>query len=865
MAWTPDFRFLTVRQKVGAMIVMMSALLLTILIVLLGTQLLRWTDAQEQLQFSDQTQAILGDLLGQRQQLAAIADDWSIWAGGPQALSQPGPDLLGRLNLNLIASQVGGQWRAVRWQAGDRHLATLPPFWPQVEAALRLDRLDPAEHLDAATTVPAGLLLISLRPISGQPAGRLVMGRLITLATPRDRHFQAELDLAPPGSQQGIFTLGAAQIHGHLLVSQQPAPPLLLDVHAPRRLHQQALWMIALLSVSLLGAAGLFVWGGLRIFDQLLLGRLRRIQASVNTIEAQGSVSPITIQGHDELDTLALAFNGMLDRLNLARAEAAARQTVLRQVAEAQPLARIGAEVLSLLELQLGGWVSVELYTEGRRLRFQSQRYPAPVNTQMLALIGAGGEEYGLIRSGSAAPLDTLRSSAELMVLAAQQHRLHEQLRDQALLDPLTGLLGPWGLHEALERDMERGPLAALQLNLDRFKRLNDTVGMAAGDELLRWLAERLRLSLSGEMYAGRLFGDKFVVILPGVRSAAQAQAAAQTLLAELSGPVQLEEYRLQVSARVGLALWPEHASGAQELLRFTDLAMPQPDDQVRIGVFSPALRERVGEQLVLETDLRVALEQAELGGGDFRVAYQPQIDLATGQVVGTEALARWTHPQLGNITPDRFIVLAEESGLMLTLGDWVLRQACAQLAEWHAQGLKLGMAVNVSALQFTSGELPGQVERALRDAGLSAQYLTLEVTESLLMPGDSHAHAQLHALAALGVKLAIDDFGTGYSSLSYLSRMPIHTLKIDRSFVRDLQTSQGLSALTRTLVHLGEQLGLSVVAEGIETPEQAALLREWGCPLVQGFLYAPALRPEVLVEHCRRSGTDLPLAAKPS
>ncbi|WP_293911450.1 EAL domain-containing protein [Deinococcus sp.] len=918
MSRLPDLRFLSVRQKAQGLVLLFSLSLLGVLIPLLGGQLLRWADVQETIAFGDQTQAVLGDLKRQQQSLGFSAEDWAAWGEAqqfvlgrsPQFLERnAAPSAMHRLNVNLIVySTLEGQLRGVRWQTAAARQAQVPDFWPQAVASLHLERLKAGQSLDAAVNVlsgqgPSGLLLIAVRPVTdddGQGrSGRLIMGRLTRLVTPRSSDFHAELTAAQGSERLGIFNSSNALIGGHVLVAQLPASPLLLDVHAPRRLHLQALWLVIGLAGVVMVTVLLYAWGGLHLFDRLLLGRLRRLQHSVNTIEAQSSVSPITIQGHDELDTLALAFNGMLERLGAAHAEGVARQSVLRQVAEAQPLSAVGAQVLSLLELQLGGWVSLELGLGGKRLQFESQQHAAPLNVREVPLSGAGGESYGLIRVGRAAPPEAVVNSAELLVMAAQQHELRDQLRDRALLDPLTGLLGSWGLNQRLEADMQRGPLAALQLNLDRFKRLNDTVGTAAGDELLRLLAERIQVSLSGEMYAGRLYGDKFLVVLPGVVGAEQARGAAQALLACLSGPVQLSGYRLQVSARIGLSLWPEQASSVSELLRFTDLAMPQPDDQVRIGVFTPELRERVSEQLQLETDLRLALEQVlspdpgepgtglagtglhgagQYGAGlhgagqyetGLHLAYQPQIDLDSGLVVGVEALARWAHPQLGAVAPDRFIALAEESGLMLSLGEWVLRRACTQLAQWHAEGLRLRMAVNVSAQQFTTGELPAQVASALRAAKLSPEYLTLEVTESLLMPGDTHAHRQLHALAAQGVKLAIDDFGTGYSSLSYLSRMPIHVLKIDRSFVRDLGGSQGLSALTHTLVNLGQQLGLVVVAEGIETPQQAELLREWSCPLGQGFLYAQALSPRALEDHCRLQGAaapggELPLPGPP-
>jgi diguanylate cyclase (GGDEF)-like protein/PAS domain S-box-containing protein len=431
-----------------------------------------------------------------------------------------------------------------------------------------------------------------------------------------------------------------------------------------------------------------------------------------------------------------------------------------------------------------------------------------------------------------------------------------EDLAQQALHDPLTGLANRALLMDhlgvALERARRRSfAPAVLFLDLDRFKVVNDSLGHRAGDELLTGVADRLVALLRGGDVVARLGGDEFVILLEEVRDAEDAAEVAHRILRAVRDPFPLDGEEVFVTASIGIAV-ADPSSTPDDLLRDADAAMYRAKalGRDRVELFDAALREEATARLQLETSLRRALESGELA-----VFYQPEVDLLTGEVVGAEALVRWRHPTSGLLEATSFIELAEETGLILDIGAWVLGEACRQAAAWRTvQATRLPMVrVNLSARQILQPDLLAMVVAALETSGLPASALCLEITETALMADAAAGLDVLSSLRALGVQLAIDDFGTGYSSLARLKRFPVDVLKIDRSFVDGLGTDPDDTAIVTAIVGLADALGLTVTAEGVETVEQRDELVRLGCLRAQGFLFARPLSPEALSERLAR------------
>jgi diguanylate cyclase (GGDEF)-like protein len=448
----------------------------------------------------------------------------------------------------------------------------------------------------------------------------------------------------------------------------------------------------------------------------------------------------------------------------------------------------------------------------------------------------------------------TLRRWLELRREVRRRQDLEAELQHQAFYDTLTGLpnralfLDRLGHALARTRRVDEG-LAVLFLDLDDFKLVNDSLGHAAGDELLRGVAQRLTTSLRPGDTAARFGGDEFTVLLEQVADATEAAAIAERLRVALAVPLSVAGRSLVAGVSVGLAgsFVGEDAATASALLQAADLALYQAKaaGKGQLVVFDDSMQRRATARLELVHALRQAVAHE-----DFVVYYQPQIDTASGQLVGVEALVRWQHPERGLVEPVDFIGLAEETGLILPLGLWVLRMACRQAQSWRAQndGRPLLLSVNLSPMQVRQPDLVAEVAAILAETGLPADALCLEITESVLLEDAEATTRTLQALRALGVHLAIDDFGTGYASLSYLQRFPVETVKIDRSFIAALGESAGGMAIVEAVTALAHQLGLAVVAEGIETAAQSALVEQVGCDQSQGFYVAHPLPAEELV-----------------
>ncbi|MDE2371543.1 MAG: EAL domain-containing protein [Burkholderiales bacterium] len=438
-----------------------------------------------------------------------------------------------------------------------------------------------------------------------------------------------------------------------------------------------------------------------------------------------------------------------------------------------------------------------------------------------------------------------------------ERKQSEEKIARLAYFDSLTGLPNRQSFLDRVDREIARAErsgkrLALLYLDLDGFKNINDTLGHAAGDLILKWAADRLwdglrPSDLLSRVQVGfrpdaldfdlaRLGGDEFTAMLLGLEHPNSAMTVAQRLGESMRRPFVLDGREIALTSSIGIAIYPEDGTDAATLLKHADTAMYHAKNSGRDNAqsYNVGLTDEIVRRLELDTSLRAALERRE-----FHLVYQPQVDVASGRIRSVEALLRWIHPLRGSIAPAEFIPRAEETGLIERLGQWVLETACADAARWHAQGLPLKVAVNLSPLQFTVPGLPEMVRDVLARSGLPPQSLELEVTEGAVMENTAATHAALQALRAQGALIALDDFGTGYSSLSYLTRMPITNIKIDRCFVHGLLHEEESEAIIRAILAMAKGLGMRVTAEGVETGGQADALRAMGCDSLQGFLFS--------------------------
>jgi diguanylate cyclase (GGDEF)-like protein/PAS domain S-box-containing protein len=399
--------------------------------------------------------------------------------------------------------------------------------------------------------------------------------------------------------------------------------------------------------------------------------------------------------------------------------------------------------------------------------------------------------------------------------------------------------------------------LAVLFLDIDRFKHINDSLGHAIGDRLLQSVAQRLLACVRRSDTVSRQGGDEFVILLPEVAHADDAAAIADVILLALSTPHHIAKHDLHVTASVGIATYPDDGTDAETLMQNADLAMYDAKDSGRDNwqFFKAEMNKRAVERQLVEVALRHAVDQQE-----FVLRYQPQMNLGTGAIIGVEALIRWRHPERGLVPPAHFIPIAEECGVIVAIGRWVLREACRQARTWQCAGLPpVRIAINISAVELRAKDFVAGVRAILLETGLDPRFLELELTETFLWQDSKSTLAVLQALKAMGVQLALDDFGTGYSSLSYLRRFPIDTLKIDQSFVRDITTDAGDAGIVSAVISMGKSLHMRVVAEGVETREQLAFLREQRCPEGQGYHFS---RPVVAGEFTRLLGHSVPKTA---
>src|SRR3954471_12969587 len=434
--------------------------------------------------------------------------------------------------------------------------------------------------------------------------------------------------------------------------------------------------------------------------------------------------------------------------------------------------------------------------------------------------------------------------------------RADERIAHMAHYDALTDLPNRVLMRGHLERrvgDLSHGkPFAILYIDVDEFKGVNDSLGHEVGDELLRQVASRLRACVSGNDMVARLGGDEFAIVKAGTSDVAELTTLAEQILKALRAPVNYNGQEIPTDASIGIAIAPDHGDNLDDLLKRADLAMYAAKSEGRrtFRVFAPAYDAKARLRRQLEFDLRQALAR-----GEFEVHYHPLVDLAANVVTGCEALLRWHHPERGMVSPADFIPVAEDTGLIVDLGEWVLRTACAEAVTWPDH---IRLAVNVSPIQLKSPALALRIASALAASGLAANRLEIEITEAVLIRDDETALAILHQLRAIGIHIALDDFGTGYSSLSYLKRFPFDKIKIDRCFVDDIAEIDGSSVIVQAVVTIAAARNMTTTAEGVETLEQKEALRKLGCTEMQGYLFSA---PKPAAEARRLLGARLEAA----
>lgn len=447
--------------------------------------------------------------------------------------------------------------------------------------------------------------------------------------------------------------------------------------------------------------------------------------------------------------------------------------------------------------------------------------------------------------------------------------KTEQRLKYLAHYDQITGLPNRELFKQQLSKEIEKrkrtdSQFAVLFIDIDNFRRINDSLGHDAGDEVIKIIAERLSTSLrSADIITrnntlqslqsiARMGGDEFIVLLNEMNSIDSISKIARRLLNVLKKPAHLDNNEIPISASMGIAIYPNDGLDTETIIKNVDTAVnhAKQSGKDNFQFYNKTMNEMMLQHLEFERDLEKAIKLNQ-----FEVYFQPKIDIASGKLVGHEALIRWNHPKLGLVGPDKFIFLAEQSNIIFDLGEWVLEQACKQLVKWHNMGFnQLDIAVNISAKQFNDEYLPARIKKILEKTGLAPKYLELELTEGLLMDNDEYTIKTLNKLKKLGLNLAIDDFGTGYSSLQYLSSFPLDVIKIDRSFIMNLPESKHDMTITKSIVALGHGLGLKVVAEGVEKEVQLKILNKYKCDQVQGFFFSKPMSSAKATEYLKKN-----------
>lgn len=620
--------------------------------------------------------------------------------------------------------------------------------------------------------------------------------------------------------------------------------------------------LLITLGISLFAGVIVILW-----FSKKLTNPILQVAAHAKLI-ASGDYSqePIEITSKDEIGELVANFNIMKENQKNAEEQIRQSEAFLQSVTTHMGEGMIVLNTEGRLTFmnpeaeQLLGWTEEECINQrlhdiihrredGNSFPYEEcQHTKSRENGEVYRI----SEDWFIRKNGDLFPVSYVTSplfeqndvTGSIIVFRdiSKQKEAQEKIEYMAFYDDLTKLPNLRYIKEKLSQEMQsHKPFALLILDIDRFKQINEALGHSFADLILKSVVNRLRELFPSHVFVGRLTGDEFAIIYPGLDQEDKWVSVCKQIQGHINKPLQVKHLLLNVSVTIGSAVYANNGIEVDEFLKHANMALIEAQQQkVPFQMYQPSMDGKAFDRLVLENHLHHALQNNEL-----RLVYQPQVDIVTGQIQGVEALLRWQHPSYGPISPAQFIPIAENTGLIIPIGEWVLRTACRQLKEWQNPGLSsLQIAVNLSSRQFFSQDLIETVKGILDETGLPPGDLELEVTESIMMNME-HASKTLQGLKHLGCKIAIDDFGTGYSSLNYLKHLPFHRLKIDQSFIRDLAENVQDDTIVSTIISMAQHLQLDVIAEGVETPEQMDILRKKQCTHIQGYLYSPPLAPE--------------------
>ncbi len=796
--------------------------------------------------------------------LGTLADDWATWDDTYAFMQGKAPDFIDknlpddaftRLRVNLVLL-VDTQGRIAFGKAIDLEASAPIPLPDGLEMYLRghpefVQFTAPDAERQGLIVISGVPLLVGLRPIvtsegTGPINGTLVMGRFLNAAEIARIAAVTHLDVAvgllagtelPDDFQQArsmqnetsglsVIAPDDEKIRAYRQMADiEGLPAVMLRVQTPREIYQSGrntlqYFMLSLLIITLLFGLFLRQLAGKLMYSQAKKREMENHYRAVVEQSGEGIIQ-VDIQSLNLLDANP-AFCRLLGygleevpRLSLSDLREGTADASRSYVAEVVK-ARRHTTHEGQLKCKDGSWLAVE--------------------TGAYVVSNDGNDVLSIV----------VRDITE-------RKHAQERIHYLAHYDPVTNMPNRVLMRDRLQQNLAHAErnhcmVAVLFLDLDRFKVINDSLGHHAGDLLLQILGQRLTGCIRQGDTVSRQGGDEFVVVISEVRQLEVLKVITEKLLATVAEPIEIYGHEVTTTTSIGISLFPHDGMAVDSLMKNADMAMYQAKKQGgnNCQFYSSDMNDRSRERLNLENSLRHALERGELS-----LHYQPQIDIGTGKVFGMEALLRWRHPQLGDIPPTKFIPLAEETGLISAIGDWVLNEACAQMQTWRDQGFDgLRISVNISARQLQQKDLVNRVGAILDATGLAASMLDLELTESMLMENMQENVAVLQSLRQLGLVISIDDFGTGYSSLAYLQRLPIETLKIDRSFVRDITSQNSNAPIALAVIALAHSLGHKVIAEGVETKEQLEFMRNHGCDAVQGYYFSKPLTAASLTEY---------------
>lgn len=850
----------------------------------------------ESQQVQQATQRTVQSLRNDIAQLDTTAADWATWDDACRFAQDHnaafiGGNLtdaaIGLIHIHLIAfvDTEGRLVFAKRVDPATAKQVALPPEFPSHVAphSKLLSLCLAGRSTSGLLQLNEGTLLLAARPLlpssgHGAPRGMLVMGRFLTAERLRTLAQQPVLSVVSQPYRQPHLSPDLAWAKNRLRRVRDAvrvrngdiiagyarfddvygAPALLLRLELPRSIYQQGNRTLLGLGLPLLGVVTLFGLGVNLLLHRTVSARLSRLSAQLRTIaQASNPSARLSLAGADELSALSEDVNAVLQALQSSQQSARDSADQLRTILDSLPTGfltidaethRITGANAAALRL-IGAPEEVVIGSVCHHFVCPAEEGSCPItdlNQQVShserVLLTATGERLPVLKTAVTVTFGGRPSILESFVDISERKRSEDAVRHQAYHDSLTGLPNRAHFYEQLGEALSAAAssntmLAVLFLDLDRFKTINDTLGHAVGDALLQEVALRLQQCVRAEDAIARLGGDEFALLLPGLERPELAAFVAQRLLEALRVPCLINGYELHTSTSIGITLFPKDGRDAEALLQGADIALYHAKDQGRdtFRYYDSWINASTRQRLTLENDLRHALARNE-----FIIHYQPQVHAPSGRIVGLEALLRWQHPDLGLLLPSRFIGIAEETGLIETIGEWVLRETCTQVKAWQDEGLpRVRAAVNLSPLQFHQRNLVGVVQEALDATGLDPAYLELELTESTAMRNVDFSVKLMASLKAMGLRLCLDDFGVGYTSLVYLKQFPLDTVKIDRTFLSALQQAASDAAIISAIIGIARSLGLGIIGEGVETDAQLRFLLAHGCEVMQGYLFA--------------------------